>query len=106
MNASTEKIGVVPPSTTEGPNTGNAEDESQEHEGISKNDLLRICLVGVAVVFCWLRIWEPFPRIDVLGLIAVVAGGHPIYREAVADILSRRMTMELSMTLALAAAPA
>ena len=75
-----------------------------EHEGVSRSDLARIGLVGAAALFCWLRIWQPYPRLDLVGLAAVLAGGYPIYREALADIFSRRMTMELSMTIALAAA--
>src|ERR1043166_2142452 len=75
-----------------------------EHEGLSKSDLVRIGLVGAAAVFCWFRIWQPYPRFDFVGLVAVLAGGYPIYREALADIVSGRMTMELSMTIALAAA--
>src|SRR6266446_6722918 len=81
-----------------------APEQDREHEGIARTDFVRIGLVGLAVVFCWLRIWEPFPRLDIVGLAAVLAGGYPIYREALADIFSRRMTMELSMTIALAAA--
>src|SRR5260370_39261596 len=75
-----------------------------EHEGVSRSDLVRIGLVGAAALFCRLRIWQPYPRLDLVGLAAVLAGGYPIYREALADIFSRRMTMELSMTIALAAA--
>src|SRR5258708_4597607 len=75
-----------------------------EHHGVERSELLRIALVGLAVFFCWLRIWEPFPKLDVIGLAAVLIGGYPIYREALADIFSRRMTMELSMTIALASA--
>ncbi|HWZ30720.1 MAG TPA: cation-translocating P-type ATPase [Bryobacteraceae bacterium] len=75
-----------------------------EHTGVEKSDLVRIALVGLAVVFCWLRVWAPFPKIDIVGLGAVVLGGYPIFREAAADILSRRMTMELSMTIALTSA--
>jgi len=74
-----------------------------DHEGISKIGLVRIALVGAAVVFCWLRVWQPYPRLDLIGLLAFLAGGYPIYREAFANLLSRRMTMELSMTIALAA---
>src|SRR5207253_5077864 len=33
-----------------------------------------------------------------------LVGGYPIFKEAVANLLARRMTMELSMTIALAAA--
>ena len=79
-------------------------EESHEHHGVAKIDLVRIGLVGVAVVFSWFRIWQPYPQLDLVGLVAVLLGGYPIYREALADIFSRRMTMELSMTIALAAA--
>ena len=78
--------------------------EGHEHGSVARSDLIRICLVGIAVVFCWLRVWEPFPKLDIIGLAAVLVGGYPIYREALIDIFSRRMTMELSMTIALAAA--
>jgi Cd2+/Zn2+-exporting ATPase/Cu+-exporting ATPase len=44
------------------------------------------------------------PQIDAVGLVAALAGGYPIFREAFTDLVSRRMTMELSMTIALAAA--
>ena len=80
------------------------QEEGREHEGVARSDLARIGLVALAVVFCWLRVWEPFPELDVVALAAVLAGGYPIFREALADILSRRMTMELSMTIALVAA--
>jgi heavy metal translocating P-type ATPase len=78
--------------------------ESHEHHGVAKIDLVRIGLVGVAVIFSWLRVWQPYPALDLVGLVAVLLGGYPIYREALADVFSRRMTMELSMTIALAAA--
>jgi heavy metal translocating P-type ATPase len=81
-----------------------APQEAQEHHGVSKVDLIRIGLVGLAVVFSWFRIWQPYPPLDLVGLVAVLLGGYPIYREALADILSRRMTMELSMTIALTSA--
>ena len=42
--------------------------------------------------------------IDILALLGVLIGGYPIFKEAIADLLERRMTMELSMTIALVAA--
>ena len=75
-----------------------------EHNGIPRIELVRIGLVGGAVILCWLRVWEPYPQVDLIGLAAVLVGGYPIYREALADLFRRRMTMELSMTIALAAA--
>jgi cation transport ATPase len=44
--------------------------------------------------------------IDILALVGVLIGGYPIFKEAIADLLERRMTMELSMTIALVAASA
>jgi heavy metal translocating P-type ATPase len=67
-------------------------------------DLVRIALVGVGALASWFRVWEPFPRVEVMGLLATLVGGYPIFREAFQDIRSRRMTMELSMTIALVAA--
>ncbi len=61
-------------------------------------------LVAVGAVWSWFRASEPVPGIDIVAVLAVLIGGYPIFRAALADILERRMTMELSMTIALAAA--
>src|SRR4029077_8497397 len=45
-----------------------------------------------------------FHGVDVVALIGILIGGYPIFKEAIADLLQRRMTMELSMTIALVAA--
>jgi Cd2+/Zn2+-exporting ATPase/Cu+-exporting ATPase len=79
----------------------------QRHEddhGLEWSDLARIVLVAVAALATWFRVWEPFPTFDVVALAATLVGGYPIFREALANLAARRMTMELSMTLALAAA--
>ena len=49
-------------------------------------------------------VWEPFPRISVIGIAATLIGGYPIFKEAIENIVERKMTMELSMTIALLAA--
>jgi P-type Cu+ transporter len=77
-------------------------------------DLVRIGLVAGAVVASWFGLWkflagllglgETVASFDVIALVATLAGGYPIFKEAVANLLARRMTMELSMTIALAAA--
>jgi len=72
--------------------------------GVEKGDLVRIVLVALAAGAVWLRLWEPLPHLSVLGLVATVAGGWPILVEAFENLAERRMTMELSMTIALAAA--
>jgi heavy metal translocating P-type ATPase len=67
-------------------------------------ELARIGFVGLTIAITWFRLWQPIREFDVLGLAAVLIGGYPIFREAIADVVSRRMTMELSMTIALVAA--
>ena len=67
-------------------------------------DLIRVAFVAVAAAAVWLRVWEPFPALSVIGLGATLVGGYPIFKEAVENLLARRMTMELSMTIALVAA--
>ena len=77
---------------------------SQQDGHIEWLELGRIGFVGLAIAITWLRLWQPFPHFDVAGFAAVLVGGYPIFHEAFADLLSRRMTMELSMTIALVSA--
>src|SRR5580700_3025385 len=67
-------------------------------------EILRIAFVALAAAAVWFRIWEPFPHVSVIGIVATLVGGYPIFKEAVENIVERRMTMELSMTIALVAA--
>jgi len=67
-------------------------------------ELGRIGFAGLAIVATWLRLWQPLPHFDIAGFAAVLIAGYPIFHEAFADLVSRRMTMELSMTIALASA--
>ncbi len=78
--------------------------ESHADEHVEWVELGRIALAGLAIAVSWLRLWQPLPHFDIAGFAAVLICGYPIFREAFADSLSRRMTMELSMTIALAAA--
>ena len=66
--------------------------------------LARIALLCVTALILWSGAWpaSDFPRL--FGLAATLTGGYPIFREALDDLVERRMTMELSMTLALLAA--
>ena len=67
-------------------------------------ELVRIGLVALAAVVSGFHLWRPVARFDAIALIAAVLGGYPIYREAIESLLERRMTMELSMTIAIGAA--
>jgi P-type Cu+ transporter len=76
-----------------------------EHEhGLEWTDLVRIGFIMLAALAVWFRIWEPFPHISVIGIAATLIGGYPIFKEAFDNIVERKMTMELSMTIALLAA--
>ena len=64
----------------------------------------RVGFVTVVLVLVWAQVVPRVGRIDILALLGVLIGGYPIFKEAIADLLERRMTMELSMTIALVAA--
>ncbi len=82
---------------------GHEEDEHHEH-GFELLEVLRVLFVALAAAAVWFRLWEPFHRVSVIGLAATLIGGYPIFKEAFENILERRMTMELSMTIALVSA--
>jgi len=67
-------------------------------------ELARIAFVALAAAAVWFRVWEPFPGVSVIGLVGLAIGGYPIFKEAWENLRERRMTMELSMTIALIAA--
>jgi cation transport ATPase len=76
-------------------------DPEHRPEGI---ELIRVAFVALAAATVWFRVWEPFPRISVIGIAATLIGGFPIFKEAWENIVERKMTMELSMTIALLSA--
>jgi len=84
---------------------GQAEKEHAEHEGrFEWLDIARIASVAAAAAAVWFRVWEPFTHVSVIGIAAALVGGYPIFKEAIENIAERKMTMELSMTIALLAA--
>jgi len=97
--------GIKPPARqrTESSSPVEAEGQTDEHH-LEWADLARIGFVALGIIALWLRLWEPLPRISVIGLVATLVGLYPILREALGALLDRRMTMELSMTIAIAAA--
>jgi heavy metal translocating P-type ATPase len=82
------------------------EHEHDPHYAFEWPEALRIALVALAAAAIWFRIWEPFLHISVVGVVGLVIGGWPIIREAAENILARRMTMEVSMSIAIIAAAA
>lgn len=76
------------------------EEHTHDHGGLETADAVRIA--GAAIV-ALLRL-VPFTGYGYVTLAAVILCGYPIYREAFESLRERRMTMELSMTIALVAA--
>ncbi|MHB8384247.1 MAG: heavy metal translocating P-type ATPase [Candidatus Binataceae bacterium] len=69
-------------------------------------EAMRIIVVAVAALLVWFHVWEPLPRVSLIGVLGVLIGGWPIFKEAAENAAARRMTMELSMSIALVAAVA
>jgi heavy metal translocating P-type ATPase len=84
--------------------------DEHDHEGHDHDhqtgtaDYLRLGLMGIIVVASLTGWWRPFMNRDWLAFAGTVIGGFPIYKEAWENLRKRRMTMELSMTIALLAA--
>jgi len=81
------------------------EEDSGEH-GFGWLEGLRIVLVLLSAIVVWFHPRAPFTRVSLIGVAGVLIGGWPIFKEAAGNILARRMTMELSMSIAIIAAAA
>jgi Cd2+/Zn2+-exporting ATPase/Cu+-exporting ATPase len=79
-------------------------DDRERADTVDRMELARIAFVALAAAAVWFRVWEPFARVSVIGVVGTMGGGWPIFREAWENLRDRRMTMELSMTIALVAA--
>jgi len=79
-------------------------EHSEPEHGFEWTEIARIAFVAFAAAAVWFRLWEPFPHLSVIGIAAALIGGYPIFKEAFENIVERKMTMELSMTIALLAA--
>ena len=84
-------------------------DHDHEHDHgheFSWTEGVRIALVGLAAAAVWFQLWEPLRSISVIGVLGLAIGGWPIFKEAFENLSARRMTMELSMSIAIVAAAA
>ncbi len=79
--------------------------EDHEH-AVEWPELLRIIVVAFAAAAVWWRLWEPFRGPSLVGVVGLLIGGWPIFKEALENLFARRMTMELSMSIAIIAAAA
>ncbi len=74
------------------------------YESIDRGDVIRIGFVGLCAVLVWLHVWEPFAGFSLIGLLGTLIGGIPIFAEAFHSLGKGRMSMELSMSIAIIAA--
>ncbi len=79
--------------------------EDPEH-ALAWPALGRIALVALAAAALWCAGREPLRSVSVIGVLGLAIGGWPILKEAFESLRARRMTMELSMSIAIVAAAA
>lgn len=69
-------------------------------------EVLRIVAVAVSAALVWFQLVRPVAGWDIVGIAGLLFGAWPIFREALDNVKERRMTMELSMAIAIVAAAA
>jgi heavy metal translocating P-type ATPase len=77
-----------------------------DHAAFEPMAIARIVVAVIGATLVWFKVWEPIPQVSVVGVAVLLFSGWPVLREAVENVLERRMTMELSMTIAIVAAAA
>jgi Cd2+/Zn2+-exporting ATPase/Cu+-exporting ATPase len=89
-----------------GGQTSDHEHDDDDAHAFAWPEALRMGLVALAAAAVWFRVWEPYRSISVIGALGLAIGGWPIFKKAFENLIDRRMTMELSMTIAIVAAAA
>jgi copper-(or silver)-translocating P-type ATPase/heavy metal-(Cd/Co/Hg/Pb/Zn)-translocating P-type ATPase len=80
-------------------------DEGHEHEhALNWREINRVLFASAAAAAIWFLGGARNPYITGIGVICTLVGGFPIFHEAYENIVQRRMTMELSMAIAIVAA--
>lgn len=85
---------------------GHHHDDHDHPHAFEWPEAVRIAFVAVTAAAVWFKAWEPVASVSVIGVVGLLIGGWPIFKEAFENIIERRMTMELSMTVAIIAAAA
>jgi heavy metal translocating P-type ATPase len=78
-------------------------DHGHEH-ALNWREINRVLFVAAAAGALWFLGGSTNPYITAIGVICAIVGGFPIFHEAYENIAQRRMTMELSMAIAIVAA--
>jgi len=77
---------------------------TQIEPALDRISAARILAVAAAALATWFQWWRPVARFDLVAAVALAIGAWPILKEAFHALRARRMTMELSMLVALGAA--
>src|ERR1700726_737754 len=80
------------------------QDDHEHSQALLWKEIVRASFVAAAAVALWFLGRSLNPYITAIGVICTVVGGFPIFHEAYENITQRRMTMELSMAIAIVAA--
>jgi len=80
------------------------EDGHEQEHALNRVEIYRVLFVAVAAAVIWFLGGACNPYVTGIGVICTLVGGFPIFYEAYENIVQRRMTMELSMAIAIVAA--
>src|ERR1700724_720663 len=85
------------------PDTDHDDDHEHDHP-LNWREINRVLFVAAAAGAIWYLGGASSPLITGIGVVCTLVGGFPIFHEAYENIVQRRMTMELSMAIAIVAA--
>jgi heavy metal translocating P-type ATPase len=80
------------------------QDDHEHGHALNWAEIYRVLFVAVAAGAIWFLGGVRNPYVTGIGVICTLVGGFPIFHEAYENIVQRRMTMELSMAIAIVAA--
>jgi len=85
-------------------NHADHEDGHEPEHALDGREINRVLFVAAAAAAIWFLGGARNPYVTGIGVICAIVGGFPIFHEAYGNIVQRRMTMELSMAIAIVAA--
>jgi cation transport ATPase len=102
--AITQTHGSSSQERNEGAGTSAITEETEHAHGPDRLEIGRIVFVAMAAAAAWFLGPNLNLALVLAGVVCALIGGYPIFHEAVENIVERRMTMELSMAIAILAA--
>src|SRR5215467_1282288 len=82
----------------------NQENEKAEEPQNNRLEIVRLAVMATIIVaIAWMHILQPAWVGNIVVVIAVLAGGYPIFKESLVALRKGRVNMELSMVIAIVA---